>query len=1108
MTPEKTTPRERYTIQDELGRGRASIVYRALDRVNNRTVALKVLLDGGGDERIRQLCALRDVLARLAHPNLIRIEGVGELVEDGFRKPFLILPLLEGPTFARLRSGRTQAVSVRNATRQIGQVCLAVQAAHEKGLVHGNLTPDNIFVDGDLVTVAGLGSALIPASTPSEHLAPEQIDGLAATALTDQFAIAAIAYLVLTRVKPFAGASIAELSEAIRRQNPPPIGDWNPKATLAVSQVIRKAMAKRPRHRFASVLEFHQALQTAVRKGTPAEFSDRTRIVPRMLRTIRCFESGDLAFASETLAEVEGEGYLDEEILALRRQIDQALRRHRRRNLMISARDSFSLSDYPQALRMVQEAVDLDPQDGEAAALRMQIEKESGEEQVLALMAQAGKQVQGQEFEAARFTLDEILRLRPQHAEALSLQASIPGLIDALKKTGQEKEWIYDSAVEAWQQGDITAALERMNLLLAMDQNHPDSSRSASYRSFHDQLRQEQEVLAKAYETAKDKLAAGDMAGALEDSRHYLKKYPNYTGFRVLQGEAEERLQRSQAHFVDECLDKAAQEPDLDRAVAMLEQALRTQPAQAEDQRIKRLLLQLSEKRELLRSLETKARSLEGQSKYSEALDQWQILASIHEAQPGVAGEMRRLMQLRDQQARESGRERILERVRGLLEKGDRPAARRAIEKGLVEFPADSALLQFDRQVRNMAELEAHAAAAAAASPAPDPFVTWCLAQARRLQAAGDSAGALAIVGQGLALAPGDTGLRQFEADLRRGPTGSPVVAKKRQPRITALLETPEPAPQTPPPPANRGGRTPTIAAGLARRAFPVPPTPEASQAIASPAAANPAAANKALPGKLALWAGAILVVVAAALLVWHSLEPASPKPVPAPPTVKLAFHTSPPGAKITVDGSSCGTTDCTLALPPGKHQAKAELPGFGPAVSSFLLTAGAVPSDITLSLSPVLTPLTVMTDRDHTTVFVDGIASASLPSGMSDAAQLQPGLHQLRIESGNARVTFEAEIVPGSALSLTKGLEVQAGRAIVLTCVGSKARVYGAAPGVSVAFDGKPAGVLASAALEIRDLSAGPHELQLSGPRPGERTKFTFQAGSPAAIVVSLSSR
>jgi hypothetical protein len=246
-------------------------VYRALDLEQQRDVALKVLSPEMAQQenfgaRLRREAT---VLFQLRHPNIVPVENYGE--EEGHA--YLVMPYLQAGTLKdRMAQG---PLDLREASRLVGQVCAALHFAHEKGVVHRDVKPANILLDGvgnALVTDFGLarlhdaslsltGSALL--GTPA-FISPEQARGLKADHRSDQYALGVILFQLATGELPFdADTPMAILLKQLNEPLPLP-RSINPRIPESVEQVILKATAKNPEHRFASMVELSAAFQAAV----------------------------------------------------------------------------------------------------------------------------------------------------------------------------------------------------------------------------------------------------------------------------------------------------------------------------------------------------------------------------------------------------------------------------------------------------------------------------------------------------------------------------------------------------------------------------------------------------------------------------------------------------------------------------------------------------------------------------------------------------------------------------------------------------------------------------------------------------------------------------
>ena len=699
MAAKRTNLKDRYELREVLGRGGMGVVYKALDRLMKREVALKTILDIDDPASADLFYKEWSILATMVHPNIIGIYDIGEFEEKGMKKPFFVMPMLPGVALDQLIRDGSPRLTVENVVNIIDQACRGLHAAHEQGLVHRDVKPSNIFVmDDDSVKIIDFGIARLASTQKTGirgtlfYLAPEFLESKPPTPLSDQFALAVAAYEALTRRRPFDGASDAEVFEAIRRHSPPPVSELNPNVSYPISQVIHKAMAKQQYHRFLTIREFGDALQKA-RRNEPLELFDHSKIKPRLEKARLSFEQGDYSFALEILTELETEGRLDQEVALLRRQVDQAARQTRIRQSLESARRFFEAAEYSLALRKIQEALDLDPEDTDALSLKAQIERERREKKIEEWIQIAHQHLDNLAFGQARDALNNVLKLKPNDTVALALVAETGRREREVSQAREEKVRLYQAAMQAWDKGDVTAALSRLENLMNLDRDRPDTDagRTGTYHNFYNQVHSEHNSIKNAYEEARRNLSGENYEAALAACRQYLAKYPNHALFQALQFDIEERQRQALSAVIAETDRRVEAEADLHRRLGIVDEVLKLYPGEPHFERAMKLV---RDKRDLVDSIVSKAHYFEERGQFNEALDQCQILRSIHERQPGLAFEIERLMKKRDQQARENAKAMWVQQTDRYLEAGEYERAVRTVESALAEFPGEPDLLE------------------------------------------------------------------------------------------------------------------------------------------------------------------------------------------------------------------------------------------------------------------------------------------------------------------------------------------------------------------------------------------------------------------------------
>jgi serine/threonine protein kinase len=283
----------RYEILDELGRGAMGVVYRAMDPVIGRTVAVKTIRlseEGTGLTR-PELLARFQTEARaaglLTHPNIVVVYDAGE--ENGLY--FITMELVEGKSLQALLDGG-HAFPVPRVIRIMEQTCSALQFAHERNIVHRDVKPANLMLTADdTVKVTDFGTAKIlqfgtaqqtahVMGTPS-YMSPEQVKGRPVDGRSDIFSIGVMLYEMLTGEKPFPGQSITTVIYKIVNEEPIPPRQINPSIHPGLNDIVLRALAKEPEVRYQSCRELLEDLRNYRAMGGNERNPDATMISPR-----------------------------------------------------------------------------------------------------------------------------------------------------------------------------------------------------------------------------------------------------------------------------------------------------------------------------------------------------------------------------------------------------------------------------------------------------------------------------------------------------------------------------------------------------------------------------------------------------------------------------------------------------------------------------------------------------------------------------------------------------------------------------------------------------------------------------------------------------------
>ena len=317
LTDLQTTLGSGFRVTRELAGGGMSRVFVAEEELLQREIVVKLLPpDLMAGLSVQRFQSEIQHAAKLQHPHIVPVLSAG-VVEygDGVRGPYYTMPFIRGETL-RARLDREGALSPGEVRRILLDVVDALAHAHDAGIVHRDIKPDNIFLVGKnaLVTDFGVSKALMPPpgagqvtgvgvtmGTPG-YMAPEQ--AAADSRLdhrADLYAIGVLAYELLSGRRPFEGSSIQELLVAQAMATPVPLAELCPEAPPALIAIVMRCLEKRPDDRFGTAHDLLAALE-ALPSGTASSEFPIARPRPAGGRLLRAAGLGSLALVAILLA--------------------------------------------------------------------------------------------------------------------------------------------------------------------------------------------------------------------------------------------------------------------------------------------------------------------------------------------------------------------------------------------------------------------------------------------------------------------------------------------------------------------------------------------------------------------------------------------------------------------------------------------------------------------------------------------------------------------------------------------------------------------------------------------------------------------------------------
>ena len=262
----------RYELVELIGRGGMSSVWKAHDRLLDRTIAIKSLHEQftQDEEYVERFRREARSVAQLSHPNIVTVIDRGE--DEG--RQYIVFEYVEGENLKQLIE-RSGPLPVRDALLLTLQMARALGFAHERGLIHRDVKPQNVLlneegqpkmtdfgiarsVDVEGVTVTGtvLGT--------SEYIAPEQARGQRVDALTDVYSLGVVLYELLTGRVPFQGENFVAIALRHVNEPAPSVLELRPDCPPRVGMAVERVLAKQPEDRFGSMSELCRELEACL----------------------------------------------------------------------------------------------------------------------------------------------------------------------------------------------------------------------------------------------------------------------------------------------------------------------------------------------------------------------------------------------------------------------------------------------------------------------------------------------------------------------------------------------------------------------------------------------------------------------------------------------------------------------------------------------------------------------------------------------------------------------------------------------------------------------------------------------------------------------------
>jgi serine/threonine-protein kinase len=286
----------RYELLELVGKGGMSSVFRARDRLLDRTVAIKVLHPHltADEEYVERFRREARSVAQVSHPNIVTVIDRGE---DAGRQ-YIVFEYVDGENLKQLLE-RTGALPVRDALLLALQMARALSFAHQRGLVHRDVKPQNVLLNADgqaKMTDFGIARSIDVQGVTitgtvlgtSEYIAPEQARGQQVDSQTDVYSLGVVLYELLTGGVPYEGETFVTVALKHVNEPTPSVLERRPDVPVRVSNAVERAMAKSPDERYGSMAELCDELEASLAELDPvseeATMISRRPVVPAARR--------------------------------------------------------------------------------------------------------------------------------------------------------------------------------------------------------------------------------------------------------------------------------------------------------------------------------------------------------------------------------------------------------------------------------------------------------------------------------------------------------------------------------------------------------------------------------------------------------------------------------------------------------------------------------------------------------------------------------------------------------------------------------------------------------------------------------------------------------
>ncbi|HSE47956.1 MAG TPA: protein kinase, partial [Terriglobales bacterium] len=580
----------KYDVVEVLGKGGMGVVYKAMDNRIGRLVAIKMMTGGFADnpDLLKRFYREAQSTGTLQHPNIVIVYDLGD--QDG--NPYLVMEFLEGEPLDKLIASRRETSLVQKLDWII-QCCNGLNYAHQRGIVHRDIKPANLMVLRDgAAKIVDFGIARIGDASLTKtgqvvgtitYMSPEQINAQVVDGRTDIFSAGVMLYELLTGTLPFDGRDTAATLLKIIHEPPPPLKNFLSDYPAELEEVLFRALAKDREERYATAEDFAfdlSRVQEQLKKSMVSDYVVRAR---------NSIEKQELTRAKELLQQVLKVDTQHSVAKELMHDVQQRLQKQQRgeqiRQLRSHAEDALSQRLFEDAISYIDQAISLDKTNPELLNLR-DLAREAKQRRDKASdevrRAESG-QLSGH-LEDALKHVEEALRLEPDNAQAKALQVAISRELQA-KSKDQKVKSILDEARKQISSRKFTDAFDMLKAAEQIDPSSPEVHALMNLASSGREQEMRRRDLERLTTEIEEALSRDQYSDASAKADAALQKYTNEPALLKLKAIAEKQKDAAEKRkFLDEQMSAARKLLDAGKAgdaLALLEKAAQKAPSES-----------------------------------------------------------------------------------------------------------------------------------------------------------------------------------------------------------------------------------------------------------------------------------------------------------------------------------------------------------------------------------------------------------------------------------------------------------------------------------------------------------------------------------------------